>query len=57
LQIMNKNILYITRQVDLCVKWLKEEDIDKGLQQQVDKYFERDNENIPEVEQSKVIPD
>ncbi len=51
-RILNQNILYITRQVDLCVKWLKEDRINTNLQQQVDKYFDDDSkepEHIPEV--------
>ncbi len=52
LRILNQNILYLTRQVDLCVKWLKEENTNTGLQQQVDKYFEPYDsaEDIPEKE-------
>ncbi len=46
---INGNILYLTRQVDLCVKWLKEMDTDKGLQQQVDKYFDSE-ETSPQTE-------
>ncbi len=53
LRLINGNVLYLTRQVDLCVKWLKEMDTDKGLQQQVDKYFDEDTEHIPEVENDK----
>ncbi len=49
IRILNQNILYITRQVDLCVKWLKQMNTDTNLQQQVDKYFEEDTEHIPEV--------
>ncbi len=49
LRIINQNVLYLTRQVDLCVKWLKEMDTNKGLQQQVDKYFSEDDSNdIPD---------
>ncbi len=51
LRILNQNMLYLTRQVDLCVKWLKEMDTDKELQTQVDKYFEEDSEHIPEEKQ------
>ncbi len=47
---INQNILYVTRQVDLCVKWLKEENTNTNLQEQVDKYFDEDPENIPEKE-------
>ncbi len=49
LRLINGNVLYLTRQVDLCVKWLKEMDTDKGLQQQVDKYFDEDTEHIPDI--------
>ncbi len=48
LRLINGNVLYLTRQVDLCVKWLKAMDTDKGLQQQVDKYFDEDTEDIPD---------
>ncbi len=40
---MNQNILYITRQVDLCVKWLKTFQVDEALQKQVVDYFPDDN--------------
>ncbi len=49
-RIINQNILYITRQVDLLVKWTKEDIDNSKLQQQVDKYFDKDTEDIPEVE-------
>ncbi len=55
LRLINGNVLYLTRQVDLCVKWLKEMDTDKGLQQQVDKYFDEDTEDIPEVKDDQQI--
>ncbi len=49
-RIINQNILYITRQVDLLVKWMKEDNDNTNLQQQVDKYFDKDDANdIPEV--------
>ncbi len=47
-RILNQNVLYLTRQVDLCVKWLKEERDNTNLQTQVDKYFDKDTEDIPE---------
>ncbi len=37
--LMNKNILYLTRQIDLCVKWLKTLQVDVNLQKQVDDYM------------------
>ncbi len=48
IRILNQNILYITRQVDLCVKWLKEDRDNANLQQQVDKYFDDDSKDMPE---------
>ncbi len=49
IRILNQNILYITRQVDLLVKWMKADIDNANLQQQVDKYFDKDSENdIPE---------
>ncbi len=51
-RILNQNVLYITRQVDLIVKWLKEDQNNNALQQQVDKYFDKDTEDIPEDAES-----
>ncbi len=49
---INKNVLYLTRQTDLCVKWLKEERHDSDLQSTVDKYFdEREDQPNPEDKQ------
>ncbi len=48
IRILNQNILYITRQVDLLVKWMKEDIDDSNLQQQVDKYFDEDKKDMPE---------
>ncbi len=47
LTIINKNILYLTRQTDLCVKWLKEFRTDENLQKQVDQYFDEGAETVP----------
>ncbi len=43
LQLNNKNILYISHQVDKILKILREEDHDKDLQDTVDKYFDKDD--------------
>ncbi len=51
-RIINQNILYITRQVDLLVKWMKEDIDNSNLQQQVDKYFDEDKKDIPEDAES-----
>ncbi len=40
LDIMNKNILYITHSTDKCLLVLKKLENDTGLQKQVDSYFE-----------------
>ncbi len=44
---INDNILYLTRQTDLCVKWLKELNTNDGLQEQVDKYFDEHDQEPP----------
>ncbi len=44
LRILNQNILYLTKEVDKTVRLVKQLSVDKGLQQQVDKYFEDDIE-------------
>jgi len=46
LRILNQNILYLTKEVDQVVRLVKQLATDKGLQEQVDKYFEEDNEDI-----------
>ncbi len=51
LRIINQNILYLTREVDQISRVVKQLGIDKGLQQQVDKYFE-DDETSPQTDQS-----
>ncbi len=48
LNLLQKNVLYITYRVDSVLKIVKEQQTDKGLQKQVDEYFEEDKENIPE---------
>ncbi len=50
LDILNKNVLYVTHQTDKILKLLNKMLIDDSLQNTVDKYFDKDNENIPEVE-------
>ncbi len=50
LDIINKNILYITHEIDKCVAMLRRMEVNANLQKQVDEYFpEEDNQNdIPE---------
>ncbi len=40
IETLQKNILYITYRIDTCLKKLNELTVDKGLQRQVDEYFE-----------------
>ncbi len=40
LNLLQKNVLYITYRIDAVLKLVKEQATDKGLQQQVDQYFE-----------------
>ncbi len=47
LETQQKNILYLTYRIDSILKKVNELVIDKGLQKQVDEYFE-DSEHIPE---------
>ncbi len=48
-RVINGNILYLTREVDTLVRLVKQLGTDKGLQQQVDKYFE-DDETSPQTD-------
>ncbi len=49
LEILNKNILYVTHVCDKIGIDLKKFTVNKDLQQQVDKYFE-DDETSPQTE-------
>ncbi len=51
-RIINGNILYLTRELDKVVRMLTQLKADKGLQEQVDKYFDEDTEDIPDKEDS-----
>ncbi len=44
LELLTKNVLYLTYQVDKILKILKEEHVNKELQEQTDKYFDEDGE-------------
>ncbi len=48
LDILNKNMLYITHMEDKILKILNQMVTDKGLQKQVDDYFEEDAEEKAE---------
>ncbi len=49
LDILNKNILYVTHECDKILKILNKMNIDSNLQSTVDKYFERD-ETSPQTD-------
>ncbi len=49
LDLMSKNILYTTHQVDKILKLIKTLTVDKDLQNTVDEYFERD-ETSPQTD-------
>ncbi len=42
IETIQKNVLYITYRIDTITKDLRKVIIDKGLQKQVDEYFEKD---------------
>ncbi len=53
-RLINGNILYLTREVDQLVRMVKQLTVNKGLQQQVDKYFEEDeHETSPQTDQAQ----
>ncbi len=54
LEILNKNVLYITHQTDKILKILNRMNIDKNLQNTVDEYFE---ETSPQTESDDKEPD
>ncbi len=49
IRIINGNILYLTKEVDQLVRMVKQLTVNKGLQQQVDKYFDED-ETSPQTD-------
>ncbi len=61
LDIINKNILYLTHEVDKCVSMLRRMEVDNKLQKQVTEYFDDDleGEARPErdTEDTKHIPE
>ncbi len=49
---IDKNVLYTTYRIDIVTKWIKEQVTDKGLQKQVDEYFEETSPQTDSGEQS-----
>ncbi len=54
IEVLQKNILYITYRVDVLIKRFNQADIDKGLQKQVDDYFEDNPEEEKETPPEEV---
>ncbi len=54
LETAQKNIVYLTYQVDKILKIARGNETDKGLQQQVDEYFE---ETSPQTDNDDKEPD
>ncbi len=48
LETLQKNVLYLTYRIDSVLKKINEMTVDKGLQQQVDEYFDDTNVIHPE---------
>ncbi len=56
LDIINKNLLYLTHEVDKCVAMLRRMEVNANLQKQVDDYFpEEETEHIPEEKNGNSI--
>ncbi len=51
---IQKNILYLTYQSDRTLKLVTELTTDKGLQKQVDEYFEDDEKDIPDESKTEL---
>ncbi len=50
IETIQKNVLYITYRINMLIKDVHQLTSDKGLQKQVDQYFDQDNEHIPDSE-------
>ncbi len=48
IETIQKNCLYTTYRLDTLLKEIKALTTNKDLQEQVDKYFDEDNEHIPD---------
>ncbi len=53
IETIQKNVLYITHQVDFIRKKVLSIDIDKRLQSRVDDYFEEDEHPVPLEDMAK----
>ncbi len=50
IETINKNVLYVTYRVDKLLKIATQVEVDKGLQLQVDQYFEDEHETPPQTD-------
>ncbi len=57
IETIQKNVLYITYRTDTLLKEIQKLTVDKGLQKQVDEYFEQDPFGSAFVESTKVKDD
>ncbi len=53
IETLQKNVIYITYRVDMILKVVKSLDTDKGLQKQVDEYFEEGADTEPGLEDTR----
>ncbi len=54
LETAQKNILYLTFQTDKILKIVREATTDKSLQNQVDQYFEEDDQTKPDPDPDEI---
>ncbi len=57
LDLIQKNVLYITYRLDSVLKLLRTDATDKGLQKQVDEYFDSDSDNQDSGKDIQDIPE
>ncbi len=62
LEIINKNLLYLSHEVDKCVSMLRRMEVDNKLQKQVTEYFDDEQEGeahpgLPLEDNAKDIPE
>ncbi len=57
IETIQKNVLYLTYRIDTLLKEVKSITVDKGLQKQVDEYFDQDPFGSAFVESTKLKDD
>ncbi len=50
IETIQKNVLYLTYRMDMLIKTVNKMEVDKGLQKQVDEYFEEEPEQPTDKE-------